>query len=106
MGTAPPAGSGHLGPLYAEVDVDPAALVADAETLFAMVEPPSQLQALRDSIARAHATLEPWEIDGVVRTPAGRSKWIRGQAVPTTYADGSVRWHGVLSDISARRRAP
>ena len=86
-------------------DVDPAALVADAETLFAMVETPSQLQALRDSIARAHATLEPWEIDGVVRTPAGREKWIRGQAVPTTYADGSVRWHGVLSDISARRRA-
>jgi signal transduction histidine kinase/ActR/RegA family two-component response regulator len=86
-------------------DVDPAALLADAETLFAMVETPSQLHALRASIARAHATLEPWEIDGVVRTPAGRSKWIRGQAVPTTYADGSVRWHGVLSDISARRHA-
>ncbi len=86
-------------------DVDPAALVADAGILFAMVEPPSQLQALRDSIARAHATLESWEIDGVVRTPAGRERWIRGQAVPTVYADGSVRWHGVLSDISARRRA-
>jgi PAS domain-containing protein len=86
-------------------DIDPAALIADAETLFAMVEPPSQLHELRASIARAHATREPWEIDGVVRTSTGRTKWIRGQAVPTTYADGSVRWHGVLSDISARRRA-
>ena len=83
----------------------PEPLVGDASTIFAMIDPPSQLPALAASIAHSHATLEPWEFDGTIRAVDGTSKWVRGHSLPTRHPDGTVRWHGVLTDISARRTA-
>ena len=83
----------------------PEEIVRDAATVFAMVDPPAQLPDLEASIAQSYASLEPWEVDGTIRTPTGRLKWVRGQAVPTRHADGTVRWHGILTDITARRTA-
>ena len=86
-------------------DCAPEGLLGDASTAFAMVDPSSQVPALEASIARSYDTLEPWELDGTIRTASGHSKWIRGHALPTRHADGVVRWHGVLTDVTARRTA-
>lgn len=83
----------------------PEVMLGDASTAFAMVDPPSQLPELEASIERSYATLEPWELDGTIRTASGKSKWIRGHALPARHADGTVRWHGVLTDDTARRKA-
>jgi signal transduction histidine kinase/ActR/RegA family two-component response regulator len=83
----------------------PASLMGDAGTIFGMVDPPSQLPELEASIAHSYATLEPWEFYGTIRAVDGTSKWIRGHSLPTRQPDGTVRWHGVLTDISARRSA-
>lgn len=83
----------------------PERLLADAEVLFGMVDPPDQLAGLEASIAHSLSTLDPWEFEGTIRTPSGRRRWIRGHSVPARSADGGVRWHGVLTDISARKQA-
>jgi signal transduction histidine kinase/ActR/RegA family two-component response regulator len=85
-------------------DVPPEAILADAGVLFRMIDPPSQLAAIDAAIARAGETLTPWELQGTIRTPAGHTKWIRGQATPERRGGGTVRWHGVFTDVTERTR--
>jgi len=47
----------------------------------------------------------PRELDFRVRTPSGVEKWIHSVARPHRDASGALSWIGVLSDITARRKA-
>jgi signal transduction histidine kinase/ActR/RegA family two-component response regulator len=83
-------------------DCAPAAIVADPALLFSMVESGADRERLESSIAHSYAALTPWEYEGVIRSPADRVRCIRGQSVPARLADGTVRWHGFLTDVTER----
>jgi diguanylate cyclase (GGDEF)-like protein/PAS domain S-box-containing protein len=55
------------------------------------------------SIEKAHSARAPWVHEYQIQTRSGAKKWIHGQALPELQADGSVLWHGILTDITARK---
>lgn len=82
-------------------DRPPADLLADARRLFEMF-PPADRPRAESTLAGSRDALTPWELEGEIRTPAGRTKWLRAHALPARLPDGTVRWHGFLTDMSER----
>ena len=60
--------------------------------------------AVRESLLASARSLAPWQQE--FRTPQvdGGERWIYGNAIAQREADGSVLWHGFLTDISRQRR--
>ncbi|MBL8136820.1 MAG: response regulator [Acidobacteria bacterium] len=80
-------------------DCPPADLLANSRTFFDMIQAPAR-EDVDAAIARSRDTLTPFDLDGAITTKAGRLKWTRAHALPTRQPDGTVRWHGVITDIS------
>ncbi len=85
-------------------DCPPADLLASAQVFFDMFQTPSR-EELDAAIAQSMATLAPLDLEGAISTRAGRLKWTRAHALPARQPDGTVRWHGVITDISERVKA-
>jgi diguanylate cyclase (GGDEF)-like protein/PAS domain S-box-containing protein len=58
-----------------------------------------------DSVKAAIAKCSEWEHEYRICTPAGVTKWLHGKATPKLQADGRLIWSGMLTDITARKRA-
>jgi len=57
----------------------------------------------RSLIVRSAATLTEVREEFRIRSGDGTRKWIDVRAMPERLADGSTRWSGVVSDVTARR---
>lgn len=80
----------------------PADVLEHSKAVFAVIHEDDRAgvaDAIRDS-ARA---LDLWHQEYRVRHPSKGLIWVEGKATPQRQADGSVIWHGVISDISARK---
>ncbi len=65
---------------------------------------PEDRVAVRESLLASARSLSPWQQE--FRTPQadGSERWLYGNAIAQREADGSVLWHGFLTDISRQRR--
>ena len=57
------------------------------------------------SVEDASGRMQPWMHEFRIVSRRGEQRWVRAQASPTRQADGSVLWHGVLTDISGGKLA-
>ena len=80
-------------------EVEPEAVCEDAQPVFARIHP-DDLDGLRRSILQSAEQLQPWQADYRVLLPRQGLRWLRGEASPEPQADGSVLWHGYLTDIT------
>ncbi len=80
-------------------EVEPEAVREDAQAVFARIHP-DDLDGLRRSILQSAEQLQPWQADYRVLLPRQGLRWLRGEASPEPQADGSVLWHGYLTDIT------
>jgi diguanylate cyclase (GGDEF)-like protein/PAS domain S-box-containing protein len=62
-------------------------------------------QGHKDSIKAAIAQNREWEHEYRIYTPEGVTKWLHGKATCKLQADGCLIWTGMLTDVSARKRA-
>ena len=76
----------------------------DAKALFAIVHP-DDLGGHRASIEESARGLTPWHHEYRLLAAGQSERWMQGDALPLAEADGSVLWHGFISDISARKAA-
>jgi len=85
------------------LDVEPDAILGDAENLFACLHTEDRADMLRslDTSARKQSAWR-WEGRAVVD---GTDRWLQGAARPEPQAGGGVLWDGLLMDITTRRRA-
>lgn len=74
----------------------------DATAAFALIDP-DDLSAVSDSIASSATNLDPWLQEYRVLHPTKGIIWVEGRAVPQRSPDGSVLWHGFISDITERK---
>ncbi len=74
----------NIGPIYDRVHPD------DREHLLA-------------SIRQAASTLTPWHFEHRIEHPRKGCIWVEGRATPMRQADGSVLWHGLVTDITERK---
>lgn len=82
--------------------LSPEAVANDATAAFALIDP-DDLQGISDSIATSAANLELWHQEYRVLHPTKGLIWVEGRAVPQHCPDGSVMWHGFISDITERK---
>lgn len=78
------------------------ALSKDATAVFARIDP-DDLQSVTDSVVTSATNLELWHQEYRVLHPTKGLIWVEGRAAPQRGADGSVIWHGFISDISERK---
>ena len=82
----------------------PAGTVArDASQVFARVHPEDAAEAFR-SIEASARHLTPWQAEFRMLHPDGEVQWIEGHSIPRPEADGSLVWHGTVTDITERKR--
>ena len=82
--------------------IDPEHVKTDASILFKLIHP-EDIEELQSAIRLSAATLQTWHQEYRVNHLSGE-RWLMGDAHPELLADGSVLWHGFLTDISERKR--
>jgi signal transduction histidine kinase/ActR/RegA family two-component response regulator len=66
---------------------------------------PDDYDSLARSIEDSRRTLKPWRHEYRVKFNDGVVHWLLGNAVPELENDGSVLWHGFITEISAQKEA-
>lgn len=74
----------NIGPIYGRVHPD------DREHVLA-------------SIRHAASTLTPWHFEHRIDHPRKGVIWVEARATPMRQPDGSVLWHGLVTDITERK---
>jgi len=75
-----------------------------AEVAFATLHP-DDLTRIRASVGESARSLRVWDEEFRMVSPDGEERWLHSHSTPRREPDGSVIWHGFLSDISHRREA-
>ena len=76
----------------------------DATPVFSRVHP-DDLQHVSDLIFESAATLNTFYSEFRVVLPGQGLRWRWSQAQPQRMPDGSTLWHGIISDITERKKA-
>ena len=84
--------------------VSPESVREDAAGVLTALHPDDVIR-VRAAIAASAAQLTPWRDEYRVRMADGREHWVLGNATPEREADGSVLWHGFITDVTERRSA-
>ena len=78
-------------------------LMQDADALPAIVHPDDR-EAFVDSFLRSAEHLTAWHLEFRVQVPEREVVWCQGEACPRREEDGSVIWHGFMTDVTERKQ--
>ncbi|WER47549.1 diguanylate cyclase [Cupriavidus sp. WKF15] len=84
-------------------ELTPAQVAADALCIEALIHP-DDLAAYRASFHASAAQLSPWHLEYRVQLPMQGLRWRQGDARPQRLPDGSILWHGFITDVTERKR--
>jgi len=84
--------------------VTPQQVLHDASCVFAIGHP-HDLPNVISSIQESARNLTHWQHEYRVCFDDGTVRWLYGNSVPQRLDDGSVLWHGFVTDITERRSA-
>ena len=78
--------------------------VAESDAAIHALVHPDDLPAYLASLETAAAAMVPWELEYRVLLPRQGLRWRQGVARPRSLADGSILWHGFITDVTERKR--
>ncbi len=58
---------------------------------------------MRESIRQSAETMTPWRCEFRVQHPERGLLWVEGHSIPSRQKDGTMIWHGSISDITVRK---
>ncbi len=82
----------------------PEALAIDASRIFTMIHP-DDVPRIHHSTEASLAAMAQWHCEWRVRHPTRGEIWVEGRSTPVREPDGGIVWHGVLTEITERKRA-
>lgn len=85
-------------------EVTPDEVRESAAAVFTRIHP-DDMDAVVASISRSIETMEEWRCEYRVRLPNRGERWVEGHSAPERLNDGSMLWHGYISDITDRKSA-
>lgn len=85
-------------------EVTPDEVRDDAAVVFTRLHP-EDYDRVAESIATSARTLAPWQCEYRVILPRQGVRWRSGLARPLRLDDGSILWHGFITDVTDRKRA-
>jgi len=96
-----PFASQSLSEVY---EITPEQVREDASLISARHHPDDAADIVA-SITESAMTLEPWHHEYRVVLPVRGVRWLLGDARPERLEDGSILWHGAITDITERKLA-
>ncbi|MDU9406054.1 diguanylate cyclase [Pseudomonas sp. zfem001] len=78
-------------------------LMQDADALTAIVHSDDRM-AFIDSLQLSAEELTDWHLEFRVQVPGREIAWCQGEACPRREEDGSVIWHGFMTDVTERKQ--
>ena len=78
--------------------------VAEDASIIAELTHPDDREAVAAAIMASGETMTPWRQQFRYRHPERGERWIEGHSMPVREDDGSLTWHGILTDVTDRRR--
>lgn len=84
-------------------DLEPRAVEDNVDLVFERIHPDDHA-LIRESILTSARTLRPLDIRYRILHPRRGLRWLEGRATPTALADGTVRWHGFINDVTDQQR--
>ena len=84
-------------------EIDPETVRKDATPILKLVHP-DDLAPFQASIQHSAAHLSPWEFEGRMITPSGKTKWWHAASAPQRGGNGEIIWEGQLMDITLRKQ--
>ncbi|ERI50605.1 hypothetical protein N878_08325 [Pseudomonas sp. EGD-AK9] len=78
-------------------------LLRDAQALPALLHPDDRAAYLASFEASARQ-LTPWRLEFRLQLPGQALAWRQGEACPRRLEDGSVLWHGFITDVTERKQ--
>ncbi|MCB1069545.1 MAG: PAS domain-containing protein [Verrucomicrobia bacterium] len=82
--------------------VTPEQVREDASDVFDVLHPEDYDEVV-ESIQNSAETLSVWDHEYRVKYQDGTVRWLSGRASPQKEEDGSVLWHGFITDITVRK---
>jgi signal transduction histidine kinase len=76
----------------------------DASIVFSRIHP-DDIPLVAETILKSKETMSKWECDYRVNLPTKGQKYLRGTANPELINDGSILWHGYISDITELKKS-
>ncbi len=83
--------------------IRPDEVLEDASLVFANIHPDDRT-GVSESIHASANELTPWKYEYRVKFGDGTVRWLLGNALPQKEDDGSVLWHGFITDITVRKK--
>ena len=90
--------------VYDMFEVTPEQVREDASAVFAILHP-ADYDHIVASIEESARTLSLWQYEFRVVLPSRGVCWRLGESQPEKLEDGSVLWHGFITDITERKQA-
>jgi len=84
--------------------VSPEEVMRDASKVFSVIHP-DDLEAVAASIQESAQKLAPWKHEYRTKYSDGTIRTLLGDATPQKEEDGSILWHGYITDITERKKA-
>jgi diguanylate cyclase (GGDEF)-like protein/PAS domain S-box-containing protein len=84
--------------------VSPEEVREDAAKVWAILHP-DDLASIADSIQKSAQELTLWNHEYRVKFDDNTVRWLLGSAKPERETDGSVLWHGFITDITERKKS-
>jgi PAS domain S-box-containing protein len=84
--------------------VSPEEVRNDATAVFSVLHP-DDYDGVVESIQASGRDLTPWRHEYRVRFADGQVRWLYGNSIPRQHADGSIQWHGFITDETEQRHA-
>ncbi len=80
-------------------ELNPEQVSKDAAPVFAILHP-EDYELVFSTIKISANTLQPWQLEYRVNLPIKGMRWLSGLAQPEVLSDGSILWHGFITDIT------
>ena len=90
--------------IYSLFKVSPQAAMDDASVIFNKIHP-DDLPPLNASIFDSAREMALWQYEYRIFLDDGTEHWLGGNSMPQREEDGSILWHGFISDITERKQA-
>lgn len=91
------------GAIRALFRVNPEEVAENASKVFSVIHP-DDLDALMASIQTSARDMTPWHHEFRTKFDDGTERWLFGNALPQQEAEGSVLWHGFVTDITEHKQ--
>ncbi len=84
--------------------LNPEDVAQDASEVFRRIHPDDNT-IMQRTIGESARTLAAWRCEFRVHHPRKGLIWVEGNSIPEKLDDGSILWHGILTDITQRKIA-